>query len=110
MNAPHSSFIPPPSSLLLHSMYIRSPDVLVDLQLHAHVQAALGYPPGQLLQIDLLPCGGNQNRFRSTLEFVFINDASRKVPVRLISDDELDLVAFGSQPPQIRPVISFGFA
>ena len=35
--------------VLLYSMYIRSPNILVKLQLHAHVQTALGNPPGQLL-------------------------------------------------------------
>src|SRR5207253_9900947 len=76
----------------------------------ANVQAALGYPVGQLLQIDLLPSRRNQNGLRPTLEFIFLDNTSREIPICSVSDNELDLVAIETQSRQIRPVITSSFA
>ena len=91
-------------------MHIRSPDVFVQLQLHAHVQPTLNDPIREFLQIDLIPCRRNEDRPCATLKLIILNDPFREIPIRRISNHEFYLVLILPKPVQVWPMIPLSFA
>src|SRR6185436_4178297 len=92
------------------SVDIRSPNVLVKLQLQADAEAAFGNPPGQLLKINLAPGRRDQDRERAIFQIVVCDYLAGKIPILSIHNNEFDLVLSRSQQGKIGPVISFSFA
>src|SRR5580765_5853906 len=81
----------------LHTVHIRSPNVLVQLQLHPHLEPTLNDPVCEFLQAELLPRRRNQNCQRVLFEMVFRDDFHGKVPICTISYDKLYFVPVGME-------------
>src|SRR5260370_42087859 len=87
-----------------------SPNVLMHLQLQAHVHSALGDPVCQFLQIDQAPSWRDQNRFGAMFKVVIFDHLACEIPVFTIGDYKFYLIEVSAQTFEIWPMIPFGFA
>src|SRR4030095_5107414 len=87
---------------------VRTPDVLVQLQLDADRQLVGEHPFRQRLRIADATYPRQMNRRGAANELVPCDDVAGELVIGAILDDELDLV-LPTQSVQVRPVVLGGF-
>src|SRR5438034_1853496 len=105
-----SLFIVLLSSFSLHAVNLRSPDILMKLQLQAQIHATFSDPARQLLQIYQAPGRRDQDRFRSLLQIMFFDNLNHEVPIGTIAYYDFDFIKLRPKQIEIGPVISFRFS
>src|SRR5690554_4857890 len=94
--------------------HVRAPDDLVQLDLIADREPVLEDPLGELLEIDLVPDGRDEERSERAVRDAAIQPAladhvAHPLVVDAVLDDELDLVALG-QMVEVRPEVALDLA